>query len=69
MVEIEEKRGLICIVAEVLNMSADESILGEDGLVDADKLHALSFDRARKLYRTLGGVVGKAYHDGQQLMK
>ena len=50
-------------------MSADESILGEDGLVDADKLHALSYDRARKLYRTLGGVVGQAYHDGEQLMK
>ena len=69
VVEIEEKRGLICIVGEVLNMSADQSILGDDGLVDADKLHALSYDRARKLYRTLGGVVGQAYHDGEQLMK
>ena len=66
---MEEKRGLICIVGEVLNMSADESILGQDGLVDADKLHALSYDRARRLYRTLGGVVGQAYHDGEQLMK
>ena len=69
VVEMEEKRGLICIVGEVLNMSADESILGEDGLVDADKLHALSYDRARRLYRTLGSVVGQAYHDGEQLMK
>jgi hypothetical protein len=56
-------------VGEVLNMSADQAILGEDGLVDADKLRALSYDRARKLYRTLGGVVGKAYHDGEALIK
>ena len=69
VVELEEKRGLICIVGEVLNMSADQAILGEDGLVDADKLRALSYDRARKLYRTLGGVVGKAYHDGEALIK
>ena len=69
VVEMSEVYGVIRIVGEVVNMSADEAILGEDGLVDADKLQALSFDRVRKVYRTLGGVVGKAYHDGQQLMK
>ena len=52
-----------------LTVTIDEERARLGGLVDADKLHALSYDRARKLYRTLGGVVGKAYHDGQQLMK
>ena len=63
-----ETLGVIRIVGEVLNMSADESILGDDGLVDADKLQALSFDRVRKVYRTLGGVVGQAYADGKKLL-
>ena len=57
------------IVGQVLNMSADESILGEDGLVDADKAHFLSFDRVRRVYRLLGGVVGQAYQDGKRRMK
>ncbi|MCF0123307.1 MAG: flavin reductase family protein [Ruminiclostridium sp.] len=66
--EIGEAFGSIRIVGEVLNMSADEAILGPDGLVDADKLQALSFDRVRRVYRTLGGVVGKAYADGEKFL-
>ena len=49
-------------------MSADESILGQDGLVDAGKLQPLAYDRARKDYRLLGDVVGKAYSDGKKLI-
>ena len=65
----EEGPGGVRIVGQVLYMSADESILGEDGLVDADKAHFLSFDRVRRVYRLLGGVVGQAYQDGKQRMK
>ena len=61
--------GGLRIVGEVVNMSADESILGDDGLVDADKADFLSFDRVRRVYRVLGGVAGTAYHDGAALMK
>ncbi|MFR2155852.1 MAG: hypothetical protein ACLS43_01250 [Evtepia gabavorous] len=53
------------IVGQVVNMSADEAILGEDGLVDADKAQFLSFDRVRRVYRLLGGG-GQAYHDGRK---
>ena len=35
----------------------------------ADKAHFLSFDRVRRVYRLLGGVVGQAYQDGKQRMK
>ena len=68
-VEISDGPGGVRIIGEVVNMSADESILGEDGRVDADKAEFLSFDRLRRVYRTLGGVVGTAYHDGEALMK
>lgn len=65
--EIVPGPGGLRIIGEVVNMSADESILGPDGLVDADKAQFLSYDRGRKVYRVLGGVVGKAYHDGAKL--
>lgn len=61
--------GGVRIVGEVVNMSADQSILGDDGLVDADKANFLSFDRVRRVYRTLGEVVGTAYSDGRKLLK
>lgn len=67
--EMTDGPGGVRIVGQVVNMSADESILGADGLVDADKAGFLSFDRVRRVYRLLGGVVGQAYHDGEQLMK
>ena len=66
--EISDGPGGVRIIGEVVNMSADESILGEDGMVDADKAEFLSFDRLRRVYRTLGGVAGQAYHDGARLM-
>ena len=60
--------GGVRVVGEVLNVSADESVLGPDGLVDADRAAFLSFDRVRRVYRVLGGAVGQAYHDGGKLM-
>ena len=36
--------------------------------VDADKANFLAYDRVRRVYRLLGGVVGQAYHDGQAKM-
>ena len=64
--EITDGPGGLRVIGRVVNMSADESILGEDGLVDADNF--LAYDRVRRVYRLLGGVVGQAYHDGQAKM-
>ena len=69
VVERSDGPGGVRIVGLVVNMSADEAILGEDGLVDADKAQFLSFDRVRRVYRLLGGVVGQAYHDGRKKME
>ena len=69
VVERSDGPGGVRIVGQVVNMSADEAILGEDGLVDADKAQFLSFDRVRRVYRLLGGVVGQAYHDGRKKME
>lgn len=66
--ELRESRGHVEIIGEIVNMSADESVLDENGQVDADLLHALSYDRVKRVYRTLGGVVGNAYSDGKKLL-
>ena len=55
------------MTGRIINVSADESILGNDGKIDADKAHFLSFDPVTNSYRTLGSVAGKAFHAGLAL--
>ena len=53
-----------CLIGEVINMSADESIL-TDGKVDLTKLKPIVFDAAGMCYRALGEEVGKAWGAGK----
>lgn len=53
------------LVGEVVNMSADESIL-TDGKVDLAKLRPIVFDAAGMCYRGLGEVVGGAWAAGKK---
>ena len=55
------------IVAEIVNVSVDESVLGENGEIDAEKLNAISYDPANHYYLKLAGKVGQAFSDGNQL--
>lgn len=54
------------LIGEVVNMSADESIL-TDGKVDLAKLKPIVFDAAGMCYRALGDVVGKAWQSGKAI--
>ena len=54
------------LVGEVVNQSADESIL-TDGKVDLGKLNPIIFDPSFNVYRVVGDVVGKAFSDGLKL--
>ncbi len=56
----------ICI-GEIVNVSADESVLGEDGMIDPSKLGAITFDPVHHSYITLGEKVGNAFADGKAL--
>ena len=49
------------LVGEIVNVSADESILGENGKIDAGKLRPVTYDSCSHTYRVLGPVVGQAY--------
>ena len=53
------------LIGEVVNMSADESIL-TDGKVDLEKLQPSVFDAASVTYRAIGDVVGQAWGSGKK---
>lgn len=55
------------IIGEIVNISADESILNASGTIDPEKLCPISFDPIRNIYTKMGAVVGKAFSDGDSL--
>lgn len=52
---------------EVVNVSADEAILGEDGNIDIAKLRPIIFDGVHAAYHVIGEKIGNAFTDGAQL--
>ncbi len=63
----EERTGEVRVVGEVVNLSAEESVLNEKGKVDFDKVHLICFDEATMKYRLIGEVVGNAFQAGLQI--
>ena len=55
-------------VGEIVNISADESVLDSEGLIDPDKLEPITYDAIHHAYRKLGEKVGNAFQDGKQLI-
>lgn len=55
------------LFGEIVNVSADETILGEDGNIDVAKLRPIIFDGVHATYHIIGEKVGKAFSDGAQL--
>ena len=56
----------ICI-GRIVNVSADESILDENGKIDAKKLDPIIYDSVTHAYWNFGEKVGKAFSDGNKL--
>lgn len=57
------------ILGRIVNVVADESVLDENGKVDAGKLHAFAFDQMRNGYYAVTEKVGQAWSSGAPLMK
>ena len=55
------------MLAQVINVSADESILDEEGRIDMVKLKPIVYDSVKRDYFVLGEKVGDAYGSGNQL--
>ena len=51
----------------IVNVSADESILNENGKVDPAKLRPITFDPMNNTFVVLGETVGQAFKAGAYL--
>lgn len=65
LVSYDPKTGRL--VGEIVNVSADESVLDENGKIDPAKLQPITFDPIHNVYRVLGEAVGNAFKDGLSL--
>ena len=55
------------LLGRIVNVSADEAVLGENGKVDPAKLRPITFDPMNNAYLVLGEKVGNAFKDGLQI--
>lgn len=57
------------LVGEIVNVSAEETVLDANGSIDPDKLQPITFDPVNNTYLKLGEKVGNAFQDGIKLNK
>ena len=55
------------MIGEIVNVSAEESVLDENGKIDPQKLQPITFDPVNNAYLKLGEKVGNAFRDGLAL--
>ena len=55
------------IVGNIVNVSADESVLDQGGNVDLGKAGIITYNSAQHDYRVLGDKVGNAFADGKKI--
>lgn len=67
MVSYDDESELL--IGEIVNIMADESVLGDDGQIDIMKLNPISFDPVHHGYHVIGEKVGNAFSDGKELDK
>ena len=65
LISYDEATGIL--KGEIVNVSADESILDAAGNIDVAKLQPITFDPFNNKYVVLGETVGNAFKDGLQL--
>ena len=65
----EDENGGARVVGEIVNMSADESILDEAGNIDLGKLQPVIFDSSNNTYRVVGEKVGTAWGSGKAIQE
>ena len=57
------------IVGKIVNVSAEESVVGDKDKILPEKVNALIFDQYRSGYYAVGDKVGQAWNAGAELMK
>lgn len=55
------------LFGEIVNVCADESVLGEDGLIDLGKFQPIIFETVHRGYHVMGKRIGTAFADGKKI--
>ena len=56
------------VIGEIVNVSADEKVLDENGKIEPSKINAILYDPFKHGYYKVGEKVGQAFSDGKKLM-
>ena len=55
------------VLGQIVNVSADETVLNEAGSIDLTKFRPIAFEPVHNAYHVLGEKVGNAFQDGSVL--
>ena len=69
LAEITETDNLHAVVGTIMNVSAEEKVISENGKIDPLKLNALIFDQFQSGYYVATEKVGQAWNAGKEMMK
>lgn len=69
LAEIVETENMHAVVGTIVNVSADENVISENGKIDPLKLNALIFDQFQAGYYVATEKVGQAWDAGKALME
>ena len=65
LIEFVETAEFTTVLGRVVNLAADESVLGENGKIDTGKIGMIFYESFSNSYYTLGKKVGKAWGEGK----
>ncbi len=69
LADIIDTDDVYAMVGKIVNLSAEDRVIGEDGKVNPDQIHALIFDQFRNGYYAVGEKVGQAWNAGKDLVR
>lgn len=69
LAEVVENENLHAVVGKIVNVSADEKVISDNGKIDPMKLNALIFDQFQAGYYVATEKVGQAWSAGKTLME
>lgn len=68
LIEVIYKNNFTTVLARIVNVAADESVLDNRGRIDSQKTGMLFFDAFSNSYISLGEKVGTAWSDGKKYL-
>jgi len=68
-IEYQDNENGVGVIGEIVNVSADEKIIDENGKIDAGKINALIYDPFNHGYYKVGEMVGHAFQEGQSIKR